>query len=119
MMTFWLLIVMFGATAPIFRTAWFIESLLSELLFTLSMRTQRPFWRSKPSRSLALLSLGIAALALAMPWLPVAGILGFVPLPVNIAGALAAVLVLYLALTDFSKTRLAGATGPGRTGRRR
>ena len=103
LMTFWLLISVFHAPAELFRTAWFIESLLSELLFTLSIRTQRPFWRSRPSTSLAVLSLCAAAIAAALPWAAVAVPLGFVPLPLRLVGALCALLVCYLLSTDLTK----------------
>lgn len=43
LLTFAVLIGVFAAPPALFRTAWFLESLLSELLFTLSIRTARPF----------------------------------------------------------------------------
>lgn len=110
LMTFWLLISVFHAPAELFRTAWFIESLLSELLFTLSIRTQRPFWSSRPSAGLAGLSLTIAVVALTLPWLPVGPPLGLVSLPLPLIAALAALLVCYLLCTDLTKLM----TGPRR-----
>ena len=90
LMTFWLLISVFHAPAELFRTAWFIESLLSELLFNLSIRTQRPFWSSQPSTSLAGLALSVAAVATALPWLAVGTALGFVPLPLPLTASVGA-----------------------------
>ena len=103
LMTFALLITVFHAPAEVFRTAWFIESLLSELLFTLSIRTQRPFWSSRPSASLAVLSLSVASVAVALPSLPVASALGFVPLPLPLIAALGALLLCYLVTSDLAK----------------
>jgi Mg2+-importing ATPase len=103
LMTFWLLIAVFHAPGELFRTAWFIESLLSELLFTLSIRTVRPFWASRPSGSLTGLSLLVAAIAAALPWSPIGPLLGLVPLPLSLVAALGAVLVCYLVTTDMTK----------------
>ncbi|MFO1201502.1 MAG: magnesium-translocating P-type ATPase [Tabrizicola sp.] len=103
LMTFWLLVSGFAAPAELFRTAWFIESLMSELLFTLSIRTVRPFWANQPSGSLAGLSLAVAGVAMALPWLPGAALLGLVPLPPPVMLALAAVLCLYLTATELLK----------------
>jgi Mg2+-importing ATPase len=103
LMTFWLLIGVFHAPAELFRSAWFIESLMSELLFTLSIRTQRVFWASRPSTSLAVLSVTVAALALVLLWMPWAPALGLVPLPLRLCLALGGVLTLYLAATEVLK----------------
>jgi Mg2+-importing ATPase len=102
-MTFALLIAVFHAPTDLFRTAWFIETLLSELLFTLSIRTQRPFWSSRPSTCLAVLSLTVALVALALPWLPFATAFGFVPPPLPLMGALGALLLCYLVTSDLAK----------------
>ncbi len=47
-LTFGLLIWVVRATPETFRTVWFIESLLTELVIALVMRTRRPFFRSQP-----------------------------------------------------------------------
>ena len=103
LMTFWLLISVFHAPAELFHTAWFIESLLSELLFTLSIRTERPFWRSMPSSSLAVLSTAIAAVSIALSWSPVAFGIGFVPLPLQLGASLGLILLCYLCATELAK----------------
>ncbi|HSB55180.1 MAG TPA: magnesium-translocating P-type ATPase, partial [Gemmatimonadales bacterium] len=51
-LTFGLLLRVFHALATEFRTAWFIESLLTELVIALVVRTRRPFYRSRPGRVL-------------------------------------------------------------------
>jgi P-type Mg2+ transporter len=44
-----------------FRTVWFTESILSEILITFSLRTKESFWKSKPSKLLVGASiLGVA-----------------------------------------------------------
>ena len=101
--TFWLLLSVFHAGPEEFRTAWFVESLITELLFLLSIRTARPFWRSRPSPGVAGLSLAVVGVAMLLPWLPGAAMLGFVPLSWDLAGWLAALLMLYLAVSEVAK----------------
>ena len=47
-LTFGVLLVVFQAHPALFRTGWFVESLLTELLIALVVRTRRPFFRSRP-----------------------------------------------------------------------
>jgi P-type Mg2+ transporter len=46
-----------------------------------SFVTRRPFYRSRPGRVLLVSTLALIALTLAIPFLPGAAVLGFVPLP--------------------------------------
>jgi Mg2+-importing ATPase len=103
MLTFALLLVLFAAGAELFRTGWFVESLLTELLVALVVRTRRPFWRSRPGALLLWSTLAVVALALAIPYLPQAGLLGFTPLPAGVVLALAAVALLYVGSTEWLK----------------
>src|SRR5688572_17382315 len=48
LLTFGALLTIFHAAPETFRTSWFIESLLTELVVALVMRTRRPFFRSRP-----------------------------------------------------------------------
>lgn len=107
LMTFWLLISVFHAPADVFRAAWFLESLLSELLFTLSIRTQRPFWTSRPSPCLAVLSLCVAAVAVAIPRVFGGASLGLAPLPPPLMAALGVLLLCYLIASELTKAMMA------------
>jgi Mg2+-importing ATPase len=78
--TFALLRFAFHATPEVFRTTWFVESLLTELVVALVVRTRRPFFRSRPGTLLMTTTAGVTAAALALPFLPGASTLGFVPL---------------------------------------
>jgi Mg2+-importing ATPase len=79
-LTFGLLLAVFDADATTFQTAWFIESLLTELIIILVMRTRRAFYSSSPSLSLVGAILAVAAVALALPYIPWAGALALRPL---------------------------------------
>ena len=79
--TFGLLRFVFHASPELFRTTWFVESLLTELVVALVVvRTRRPFFRSRPGTLLMATTAGVAAVAVALPFLPGVSALGFVPL---------------------------------------
>jgi P-type Mg2+ transporter len=102
-LTFAVLVVVFQATPEVFRTTWFVESLLTELIVALVMRTRRPFFRSRPGTLLLWSTLALIAGAFAMPYLPFAAIFGFVPLSGLLVGTIAIVTVLYVIATELQK----------------
>ena len=57
-LTFGALLLVFRAAPDLFRTGWFVESLLTELVIALVVRTRRPFFRSRPGRRAALVDRG-------------------------------------------------------------
>ena len=106
--TFAVLLRGFDAGAASFRTGWFVESLLTELVVVLVMRTERPAWRSRPGRLLVASTAGVAILAVLLPYLPMARVLGFVPLPGGLLAAVLAITLLYAAATEVAKRRFYG-----------
>jgi P-type Mg2+ transporter len=103
LLTFAVLLWGFGAGVELFRTGWFVESLLTELAVALVLRTWGPAWRSRPGALLVATTAGVAAVALALPWLPVGTWLGFVPLPLDLLGAIIAITFAYVAATEALK----------------
>ena len=101
--TFVLLRSGFDANVEIFRTAWFVELIVTQILVIFIIRTARPFWASWPHPALAGTSLGALAVALALALTPLGGFAGFVPLPVSLLIAVAAVSLLYLASAEALK----------------
>jgi Mg2+-importing ATPase len=89
----------------LFRTAWFVESLLTELVIALVVRTGRPFYESRPGRLLLTSTIGLIAVAFAIPFLPIAEVFGFVPLPGTLVAAIAGITVLYVVSTELTKRR--------------
>ncbi|MEI7768316.1 MAG: HAD-IC family P-type ATPase, partial [Phycisphaerae bacterium] len=70
------------SNASLFQTGWFIESLITQTLIIHIIRTNRiPFIQSRSSVMLAMTSLAVIALGIALPYSPLAGPLGFTPLP--------------------------------------
>jgi Mg2+-importing ATPase len=112
--TFAALLFLFQAGEALFQTGWFVESLATQTLVVFVIRTAGAPWRSRPSPALALTTLAIVAVALAVPFTPAAGPLGFVPLPPAFFVFLAAVTLTYLALVEVVKRRLLRPEGAGR-----
>ncbi|MBP2562464.1 Mg2+-importing ATPase [Neorhizobium galegae] len=102
-MTFGFLILIAGAGEERFQTAWFIESLLTELLIVFIIRTRKHFWRSRPARILAGLTALVVAVAFALPFLPIADWFSFVPLPASMMAGLVAISLLYLLASELTK----------------
>lgn len=102
-LTFAVLLTIFRATADVFRTGWFVESLLTELVVALVMRTRRPFYRSRPGTLLLAATLVLIVVTLAMPYLPLASTFGFVPLPWPMIAAIVIIVVMYVSATEVQK----------------
>jgi len=102
-LTFAVLLFVFRATPERFRTGWFVESLLTELVVALIVRTRRPFLKSRPGNVLLALTVALVPIALVIPYLPHAAVLGFVPLPPHLLGALVLVTVAYAGSAELLK----------------
>jgi Mg2+-importing ATPase len=104
--TFGVLLTVFAAPPETFRTAWFVESLLTELVVALVVRTRRRFYRSRPGQLLLHTTVGVVALAVVLPYLPFASFFGLVALPWPVMVAIAVITGAYVAATEASKTWL-------------
>ncbi|MFN7990920.1 MAG: HAD-IC family P-type ATPase [Candidatus Micrarchaeia archaeon] len=88
----------------VFRTALFLEVILSEISVILVLRSTKPIFRAEPL-SLPLI-LGIVAsivIGVSLVYLPVGGLFGFVPIPPDQVGVLVAIIVLYTIATEIVK----------------
>jgi Mg2+-importing ATPase len=110
--TFLVLLNVFHASPATFQTAWFTESLLTELVVIAVMRTHKRFYQSLPSSLLLAASSGVAVLAIALPFLPLSGLLGLVPLPMTLVVAILAIVTGYVAASELMK-RWFGVLVPG------
>jgi Mg2+-importing ATPase len=102
-LTFAILLWDVHASPEVFRTGWFVESLLTELVVALVVRTRRVFYKSRPGALLLWSSVVMIAITPVIPFLPGAGYLGFVPLSSTLLMALTLVTVLYVAATELAK----------------
>lgn len=101
--TFLMLSLVFKVDADVFRTAWFVESIATQILVIFVIRTSKPFWRSRPNGILAASSIGALAIALIIALTPLGHVVGFVPLPAAILAAIGAITVTYLAAAETLK----------------
>jgi len=102
-LTFATLLVLLPAGAAEFRTGWFVESVLTELLILVIVRTQRPVFRSRPGRALSIALVAVAVATLALPYSPFAGPLGFAPLPAPVLAAVIGITALYAVASEAAK----------------
>ena len=101
--TFAILWFGFHADAASFRTGWFIESMATQVLVIFVLRTRVAPWRSRPRPELVCAAVAAVAVAILLPFTPVAGMLGFVAPPPFLLLAIAGVAVLYLASAEMAK----------------
>jgi Mg2+-importing ATPase len=111
-LTFGVLLWLFDTTPEEFRTGWFVESLLTELVVALVVRTRGPFWRSRPGHLLLASTGAVIVLALALPYLPLVSVFNFVPLPAPLMLALIALTLAYVTAAETAK-RFFHARRPG------
>jgi Mg2+-importing ATPase len=102
-LTFWMLWQLVGTAPALFRTGWFVESLLTELLVALVVRTRRPWLQSRPSPWLLGTTLVIMSLTLVIPYLPASNLLGFAPLPPLVLGLIVLVTIGYVLIVEVTK----------------
>jgi Mg2+-importing ATPase len=111
--TFAVMLWVFHSGPAQFRSGWFVESLATQTLVIFAIRTRRiPFFRSRSSVPLTLAVLGVVIVGALLPASPLAGTLGFRPLPGGFFAALAGMVVAYLMLVEAAKRIFYGATGP-------
>jgi Mg2+-importing ATPase len=104
LLTFAFLLGIVRTPAASFRTAWFAESLLTELVIALVVRTRRPFFRSRPGSFLLYSSVLLIAVTFAVPYLPFVRWMGFVPLPPFVMAVLALISIGYVVAAELTKT---------------
>jgi P-type Mg2+ transporter len=106
LLTFALLLYGFHTIPEIFRTSWFLESLLTEILILLIIRTSRPFLKSRPSKYLLGSCLFTFVLSIILPYLPMAATFKLHPLPFSLLAAILAIAALYVLATEVTKKYL-------------
>ncbi len=102
-LTFGVLRLLMHAGPAEFRTGWFIESVISASFIVLVIRTRRPFWKSRPGRSLVIATLAVAAGTLLLPFTPLGVLFGFRAAPGFFLLAMLLVMALYIATAEVTK----------------
>ena len=101
--TFGVLLWLMKATEQSFQTGWFIESILSAGVVVFAVRTRLPFTHSRPSRSMLAVTVAVMLITLWLPYSPLAGLLGFVPLPLAYLLVIFGIVALYFISAEFAK----------------
>jgi Mg2+-importing ATPase len=104
-LTFGLLLLVVGSNKQAFQTGWFIESIFTQVLVVLVIRTRLPPWRSRPSRPMVAAILGALVVTVAIPLSPLGVLLGFAVPPMIFWLLLVVMVGMYLALVEFVKRR--------------
>ncbi|MFA4967128.1 MAG: magnesium-translocating P-type ATPase [Candidatus Margulisiibacteriota bacterium] len=103
-LTFGMMLFIFKASAPLFHTGWFLESLTTQTLVIYIIRTGKiPFIESWPSRFLMITSMLIVALGFGIVYSPLGAHLGFVVPPPLYFYLLMIMVAAYLYLVQIVK----------------
>ncbi len=103
-LTFGLLLVVLKVPQDTFRTGWFFESVMTELLIMLVIRTQKSFFQSKPGKGLIYSTLAVVGITLGLPYIPgLNTLLGFTPLPVSLMLPLIGITAVYIVMNEITK----------------
>jgi P-type Mg2+ transporter len=102
-LTFYVLLHFFHTSEAQFHTDWFVESLATQTLVLFVIRTSKNPLRSRPSGPLIATCLGVVAVGLSLPFSPLAGVLGFTPLPAGYFAFVAVATGIYLLLVEAAK----------------
>lgn len=111
LLTFATLLWVFHAAPEEFRTGWFVESLLTELVIALVVRTRRPFYRSRPGNWLMGSTAAVVVVALLLPYLPFSAVFGFVPLPAPLLLGVIGLTLVYVVAVEVAKKRFYARVG--------
>jgi Mg2+-importing ATPase len=102
-LTFGALLFLLHANVDQFRTGWFIESVVSASFVVLIIRTRRPFFSSRPSRSLIVVTLLVGLLTFLLPFSPLSEPFGFTKISPYFLVVIAVIVVIYIASAELVK----------------
>jgi Mg2+-importing ATPase len=102
-LTFGLLLYVLHASQIQFRTAWFVESVVSATFIVLVIRSRKPFFRSQPGKYLLISTMTIIAVTLIVPLTPMGTLFGFTPLPVNYFLLIGLIILFYVLTAELAK----------------
>ena len=102
-LTFGALIFVVKTGPDEFRTGWFIESVLTEILIIIVLRTWKPFHKSNVSRALLIAMIVVVVITIVLPYSPLSALLSFTPLPLSTLLLLGLISLLYVAASEAAK----------------
>jgi Mg2+-importing ATPase len=98
--TFGVLLWLMKAGEQSFQTGWFIESIFSAGVVVFAVRTRLPFTRS---RVMLAITAAVILITLWLPYSPLAGLLGFVPLSLPYLLVIFGIVALYFLSAEMTK----------------
>ncbi|PWA04213.1 magnesium-translocating P-type ATPase [Flavobacterium psychrotolerans] len=101
--TFLTLLYVLKVKESAFQTAWFVESILTELFILFIIRTHKNFFKSQPGKYLFILSILGLFLTLTLPYVPFADQVGLTPLPLLNLGIMLVIVASYILTADLLK----------------
>ena len=116
-LTFGVLLYLMHADPIQFRTGWFIENVVTAALIVLVIRTRKRCYASRPSTSLLIATGATVAVALALPYTPLAGVLGFKPLGLGFLLGLGLIMLFYVIVAEMTKSWFYSLGSPRGKGR--
>ncbi len=108
LLTFAGLVLVFQAAPAAFRTAWFLESMATQILVIFIIRTNGWPWRNRPHPALTASSLTALGVAMILPFTALGTWFGFVPLPTEILVGIGGVVIVYLTAAELMKRFVIG-----------
>ena len=107
-LTFGALLFVFHVVPAQFQTAWFLESMATQILVIFVIRTNGRPWNDLPRPWLVASSLSALVVAMALPFTPVGGWFGFAAPPLEVIAGIGAIVVTYLVAAELVKPRAIG-----------
>jgi Mg2+-importing ATPase len=92
-----------GATVEEFRTAWFLESVVSACLIVLVVRTRKPFFKSRPGKHLIISTIAVIAVTLLLPLTVFHKVFEFVLPPMWFLVVIGAIVTAYVVSAEIMK----------------
>jgi len=100
---FLLLIYVFQATESLFQTAWFIESLATQVLVIYIIRSRRSIFQSRPSKWLIMTTIFSVVAGIMVAYTSLGSFFGFTPLSGVYFITITALVIVYLILVEYTK----------------
>jgi Mg2+-importing ATPase len=101
--TFLILELVFHAKVHEFQSAWFLGSILTEVVVLFVLRTRRPFFLSRPSRYIVIASIVVGAVACYLPYSPLAKPLSLIGLAWPVFLSIIAITLVYVVTNEIAK----------------
>jgi Mg2+-importing ATPase len=98
-----ILFSIFRESQGLYQSGWFTFSILTELATLMVIRTQKPFFKSKPAPLLIGSTLIIGVVTMLLPYTPLASLFALEPIPLKVIVILLLLISIYIAAMEGTK----------------